>query len=269
MNQMISIVTICFNSENEIERTMKSVLYQDYKYIEYVIKDGNSKDRTNRIVKKYQTLFQNKGIYFQHIISEDQGIYDAMNIAVKNCHGDWVIFMNSGDFFYNNTVVSDIFNNRTWHKADVIYGNTLFRLTRNRGIIANHDINLIENNWSMCHQSLFTRRELLQKFPFDSQYRIVADYDQALRLKRERCSFQKVNLIISVMDREGMSIKLISLRTKENNLLTDKYALKRKKRSIIIGYVKQVIRKILPELEVSLFVKKCLKYNVQFISHER
>lgn len=79
--------------------------------------------------------------------------------------------------------------------------------------------------WSLCHQSLFVKRYLLEKFPFDCQYRIVADYDQILRLKQKNYIFCKVNAIISDVDREGISSKMVYLRYKENNMLRDNYNL--------------------------------------------
>lgn len=267
MNDRISIVTICFNSEMEIENTLKSVLKQDYKFIEYIIKDGGSADKTNEIIKAYQAEFQDRGIEFRHIISKDRGIYDAMNIAVENCHGDWVIFMNSGDRFYNNTVISDIFGHRDWY-ADVVYGHTLFQLSENRGMIVNHNADFLEKGWSLCHQSLFAKKELLRKFPFDCRYRIVADYDQIFKLKKEGYIFYKVNTIISNVNREGVSSRFIALRYKEDNQLKEKYNLKFKKRSILIGNIKQFVRRIVPTLEIFYFIKAYIKKTIQFESRD-
>ena len=82
MCDKISVVTVCFNADAEIEKTMRSVLEQDYCKMEYIIKDGGSADRTNELIRNYQPLFKKKGITLKHIISKDNGIYDAMNIAV-------------------------------------------------------------------------------------------------------------------------------------------------------------------------------------------
>ncbi len=269
MNDMISVVTICLNSEAEIEKTLKSVLEQDYKFIEYIIKDGNSVDKTNEIIRRYRSDFQKKGIQFKHIISSDHGIYDAMNIAVENCHGDWVIFMNSGDTFYNQNVISDIFRQKNWKEVDALYGHTLFQLSEGQGLIVNHNINFLEEGWSLCHQSLFVRRELLLKFPFDCQYKIVADYEQVLRLKREGRIFKKVNVIISNVNREGFSCQCIALRYKENNQLKEIYNLKFEKQLTIIGYIKQIIKKIFYKLEVFCFVRASIKRIMRFESNGR
>lgn len=79
MSGIISIVTVCLNIESEIEKTMRSVLGQDYHKIEYIIKDGGSTDKTNEIIRSFQPFFENKGILLKHIISGDDGIYDAID----------------------------------------------------------------------------------------------------------------------------------------------------------------------------------------------
>ena len=91
---LISIITICFNAEQNIAKTMESVLNQTYHNIEYIIKDGKSLDRTNEIIEQYKEKFEKKGIRFLHIIQEDQGIYDAMNQAINSITGQYVIYMN-------------------------------------------------------------------------------------------------------------------------------------------------------------------------------
>ncbi|MEG1575147.1 MAG: glycosyltransferase, partial [Bacteroidales bacterium] len=96
-NYFVTIVTVCDNAEAIVERTIKSVISQTYKNIEYIIVDGKSTDETVVIAKRYQTLYP-------HIISvyseKDAGIYDAMNKALKIAKGDFILYMNAGDLFY-------------------------------------------------------------------------------------------------------------------------------------------------------------------------
>lgn len=246
MGAKISVVTVCYNSGSEIEKTMKSVLEQDYQNLEYIIKDGFSTDDTNAIINSYKTLFDEKGISVHHIISRDKGIYDAMNIAVENCNGDWVIFMNSGDAFYDKFVIADIFNRRNWTETDVIYGHTLLRLSKNKGYIANHSADFLEEGMSLCHQSLFVRKKLLQQYPFDCQYKIKADYDQMLRLKRSGYVFTRVNAVISDRNLDGVSNKLTALCDKEDKILMAKYGLDWKKKNVFSGYIKQIVKRFFP-----------------------
>ena len=260
----VSIITVCYNAEKEIENTIKSVYCQDYPQIEYIIKDGGSKDNTNSIIERYKSLFEAKKIELKHIVSEDQGIYDAMNQAVKKCNGDWIIFLNAGDYFYNNTVLTEVFEGKEWTNADVIYGHTLYRLHDTEGILVNHDIEYLESGWSLCHQSLFVRKIVFMDNPFDCKYRIVADYDQMLRLKRCGCSFRKTNAVISDVDRRGFSSTNVYLRCKENNLLKEKYDLKFKKKSLIISYLNELVTKLFPGIESYFFVRNNLKRTINF-----
>lgn len=98
----VSIVTVCFNSEKTVEATIKSVLSQQYKNIEYIVVDGGSSDGTKRIIKKNIDKIS-------VVISEkDRGIYDAMNKGLENSTGDVIGFLNSDDVFASDAIVSEI-----------------------------------------------------------------------------------------------------------------------------------------------------------------
>ena len=100
----ISIITVCLNSENYIEKTILSVLAQSYTNIEYIVIDGNSSDNTYNIINKYRTEIDIT------ISEKDAGIYDAMNKGITLSTGDIIYFLNSGDLLYNNTTIEQIAN---------------------------------------------------------------------------------------------------------------------------------------------------------------
>lgn len=264
MNEKVSIVTVCFNAEKEIEKTIKSVLGQTYQNYEYIIKDGGSEDNTNKIVESYKSKFEDKKIDIKYIANSDKGIYDAMNQSVKYCHGEWVIFMNAGDVFYNNQVLADVFEKNDWRCADVIYGHTLMKLSYNSGIIINHEASQLKKGWSMNHQSTFERLKILKEFPFDIQFKIVADYDHFLKIS-PNYKFCKCNLIISIMNRDGISNTNIALRNKEDSILNKKYNLCLKEKSWLISVIKEKVRAILPCIEEVFFVKNSMKRIVSFV----
>ena len=113
----ISVITICLNEKNNIERTIKSVIGQTYNDFEYVIIDGGSTDGTLEIIDNYKD-------HIDKLISEkDKGIFDAQNKGVLNANGDYVIFLNSGDHFVNDTILEKVINKGL--ESDVVYGDTL------------------------------------------------------------------------------------------------------------------------------------------------
>ncbi|WP_418965060.1 glycosyltransferase, partial [Cetobacterium sp.] len=96
---LVSIVTVAYNSSKTIEKTIESVLNQSYKNIEYIIVDGESKDNTLEIIKKFQKNFENRGIKYKFISEKDNGIYDAMNKGISMCQGELVGMINSDDWY--------------------------------------------------------------------------------------------------------------------------------------------------------------------------
>jgi glycosyltransferase involved in cell wall biosynthesis len=107
----ISIITVCYNSAATLEKTIQSVAAQTYKNIEYIIVDGNSKDTTVAIIKKYESNIT------QWISEPDKGLYDAMNKGIELATGDLVGILNSDDIFYN-----------TYHNSNVGWRNKQFWL---------------------------------------------------------------------------------------------------------------------------------------------
>ena len=115
---VISVVTIVFNGINAIEKTINSIINQSYKDVEYIIIDGGSTDGTVGIIKKYFSKLN----YW--ISEKDKGIYDAMNKGITAANGEWIVFINCGDFFYSKNVLEEIFIKKKNEiiKADILYG---------------------------------------------------------------------------------------------------------------------------------------------------
>ena len=176
----ISIITVVYNSEKYIRRTIESIVGQDYPAIEYIIIDGKSKDTTMQIVNEYRDRIA-------VIVSEpDKGLYDAMNKGLRLATGSYVLYINSGDALSSPTLLSDIFNNVP-ADSDVIYGDTQ---------ITDEDGNILHNRrhrppeqltWRdykrgmlVCHQSFIAKRTLCDEY--DTNYRYAADYDWCLNI---------------------------------------------------------------------------------------
>ena len=97
-NLKISIITVVKNNKDTIEKNILSLINQNYKNYEHIIIDGGSEDGTVEIIKKYQKNIK----YF--ISEKDNGIYEAMNKGIKILKNDIIVFCNSGDFFYRNSL---------------------------------------------------------------------------------------------------------------------------------------------------------------------
>lgn len=119
INDTISIITIAFNCRNDLEKTIESVLAQDYPFKEYVVVDGDSTDGTDKLLEKYQDSID-------VIISEpDDGIYDALNKGICKASGEWIICMNAGDTFTSPHVLTDILGKGISPDKSFIYSNFL------------------------------------------------------------------------------------------------------------------------------------------------
>ncbi len=181
-NSLVSIVTVCFNSEKTIERTIKSVLNQTYKNIEYIIIDGASTDHTLEIVKRYEPYFEGR----MTIVSEkDNGIYDAMNKGIQRAKGSLIGIINSDDFYEENAVET-IVNHMSQEKYQILYGMT--RILKNE---MEESISICSHHFlkerPMSHPACFVAKEIYNDFGgYDLKYPYVADYDFLLRMQKQK-----------------------------------------------------------------------------------
>lgn len=216
---MISIVTVCYNAAQEIEKTIQSVLSQTYTDYEYVFVDGASKDETVGIIESYRDQFEKKGVQY-HVTSEpDRGIYDAMNKGSVRATGEWVLMLNAGDRLLNENVFHDVFAGKNYD-ADVVYGNSVY-VDCLRGVYfykktPAKPLEYMNQRMAFCHQSVFVRGDVLRKYGFDTTFKITADYDQFLRMIRDGVPFEKVETYISLYELTGFSVQNGSLTLSES-----------------------------------------------------
>ncbi len=259
---MITVITICLNCENVIEKTINSVVSQVETEIEYIIKDGHSIDNTNNLVKKMIKECKNENVHFKHIISSDSGIYDAMNQAIEKASGEWVIFMNAGDCFFNQYVLKDSYQFMSNTEYDVLYGNTVYLLNPKYFFVQIHNIAEMKDYCSLGHQSTFVKLDIIKNNLFDIQYKIAGDYEFFRRIMEKKKKFLYINMIISICDREGVSARKTMLMYEENWQV--KYGDKEVKKykyynGMLIWKLKSYIAKILPIFEQWKFCQNNMK----------
>lgn len=214
MNNFVTVITICYNARLTIEKTLESVVKQDYMFFEYIVVDGGSSDGTIDIIKKYSKKIS-------HWISEpDRGIYDAMNKGIKLSKGQWIIFMNAGDSFYNSCVLSHLFSGVSWDDVDAIYGNVNMIYEDWNFVQYPAKIDILKNRMPFSHQAVFVRSILHKENPFSLDFKIASDYNFFYMMYRKKYRFSYVNVVISNYDAiGGISAQNCLLAKKENSII--------------------------------------------------
>ncbi len=198
----LSIVTVVYNNDKHIERTLLSVINQTYTNIEYIVIDGNSSDGTTSIIKKYE------GKISQWISESDNGIYDAMNKSIKMCTGDYLMFLNSGDELYEPFTIAKIFAN--YKDADIYYGETEIYSEDWISMGGRRLKAPISLNWKslkkgmlVCHQSFIVKRKIAPLY--DLKYKLTADFDWMLKCLKKSNKVENTNIYISKFMTGGKS----------------------------------------------------------------
>ncbi len=256
MNYKISVVTVCYNAEKEIERTATSVLSQNFDNYNYYIIDGNSTDRTVKIAKDISSNYSLK----QVIVSEpDEGIYNAMNKAIDMVDGEWIIFMNAGDQFYDDNVLREF--SSFGNKADFVYGDSCYINRGGSFMVKAGELEQIRDKMPFCHQAMFNKTEVLRKLRFDESYKVCADYDCYQRAFKEGISFEHIPICVCRYEEGGVSAKAWDRSNREirdiqiKNGITKLPRLKYIVRSIR-GAIGRLTRKCIPESKLNKIRQK-------------
>ena len=199
MSSKISIITICFNSESTIRKTINSVINQTYENIEYIIVDGGSTDSTPKIINEYRE-------FIDYFISEpDKGIYDAMNKGIKISTGQWIHLLNSDDYYFNEDTLKNAVPLLSHSHTN--YFMMWRELDNNKRILQNWKYNrlLLFFTALLPHPALIVSRDQYQNIGFyDINYQIAADHDMILRLTAKWPGV-KHSVALTVMKQGGVS----------------------------------------------------------------
>ena len=203
-NVSFSIVTVCYNSFFSIENTIRSVLGQSYKCIEYIIIDGASTDGTVDLIKKYD----NRVAFW--VSEPDEGIYDAMNKGIMHSKNDYVLFLNAGDLFYDDKTIENVAA-RINSNADVVFGDVSIKMDDVCYQVHSqpfYEHMPLHHSMGFNHQCTFVKTDVAKKFLFDLKYKLAADYNMIISIYRADGTFQQLhNLAISRYDMSGVSEK--------------------------------------------------------------
>ncbi|TAF67663.1 MAG: glycosyltransferase [Cytophagales bacterium] len=198
----ISIITITFQAEKFLEKTIQSVFAQTYPSIEYWIIDGASRDNTIAIAEKYAK--QCPPNIVMHIQSEpDKGLYDAMNKGLQKATGDYVVFLNAGDYIASADVLEKSIDCAP--NADVYFGETMCINEENQVIGLRSQITTqilpqkltwksLRYGMVVCHQAMIVRRAIA---PFyRTKHRYSADIDWVIEVLKKAKKIQPTNIVM-------------------------------------------------------------------------
>lgn len=202
---LVTILTVSYQSENTIARTIESVLNQTYSNIEYIIVDGASKDKTVEVAKSYQKQFdKTKGRSLLIISEPDQGMYDALNKGAVLAHGKLVGQINADDFYEPDAVATMVKLYKKTH-YDVAWGS--IRVYKPTGCMIKHaKIGALWTTSGWCHPGMFSKREILLEFPYACKS-MYDDFDFITTVWQAKKKIRTIDKVVSNFSFGGMSTK--------------------------------------------------------------
>lgn len=212
----LSIITVNLNNKDGLQRTIDSVVSQTFRDFEWIVIDGGSTDGSKELIEKYSN-------YISYWVSEpDKGIYNAMNKGIRVAKGEYLQFLNSGDYYVDKQVLTDFFSTSNSH--DILFGNTL--ISKN-GYLKR--INF-QNDYLTCyrlvkgtinHPSAFIKSHLFNDYGlYDESLKIVSDWKFFFEsIVIHKCSIRHLSNDVVIFDCSGISSTNSTLLKQERTLV--------------------------------------------------
>jgi glycosyltransferase involved in cell wall biosynthesis len=223
---MISIITINLNNATGLQKTITSVLAQSSSEFEYIIIDGDSIDGSQGLIAELSQIHNKFNI--NTISEKDSGIYNAMNKGIRLAKGEYLHFLNSGDWLENDRVVEDMISEiKKQEQPDILIGNKIMVRPDNRIKKCKNDNKPVSvftfYRGTIEHTSAYIRRSLFDEYGlYDEQLKIVSDwkwYLQAVGLGNAKVAF--ADCYVSCFDTTGISNTNRELEMKERRLVLE------------------------------------------------
>lgn len=217
----VSVITVNLNNAEGLERTIKSIETQTWQDFEFIIVDGASTDGSAELIKECKRV--------DYCISEkDKGVYSAMNKGIRAAKGDFVIFLNSGDWFHSEEALNNVKELFDSH-YDIIYGNN-YDVYPKEKVLKKYPSELTFNFFytsSLCHQSTFIRKQLFNDiFYYNEEYKIASDWEFFVyAICYKGVNYKYVNEVVCCYDMTGISSNLSNRKQSldERGLTISKY----------------------------------------------
>ena len=253
----ISIITINYNNLAGLQETYRSIIAQTYKDYEWIVIDGGSNQGDKAFLAEHE-----KDLAYW-CSEPDNGVYNAQNKGIVHAKGEYLIFMNSGDTFYDPDVLHHVFSQK--QTADIIYGDWIQRFEDGREITMNaphvFSFHFIYND-NICHQAIFIKNEVLKKSPYDESLKYYADWAKWIELSLQKYTFLYVPYTICYFMMGGLSQNMNALQIEqERETLRAKYVPTAIKETM--AYIATLQGKTYHELaiEADMFIKKRVLYK--------
>lgn len=225
----LSIITVCYNNKAGLEKTLISVAGQTCKDFEYIIIDGASTDGSVDLLKQYSDIIDYK------ISEKDNGIYNAMNKGIKYAHGEYCLFLNSGDILYDNKTIEKVMP--LLGASDFMTGDTVCAYDDGKKSMwdaPSHITTYLMAIYSLSHQATFIRTSLLKNRPYREDLKIVADWEQMFyEIVIKDKSYQRLNMKICEFEYGGVSSSKPELRELERKKILDEHFSERMQNDIV------------------------------------
>ena len=198
---LISIIIPTYNSSARILDTVYSLIDQSYDEVEIIIQDGFSTDNT---VSNVNNLYNSKVKVY---IEEDKGVYDAMNNGLLHANGEYVMFMGAGDVLFDKDVLCKVNNIIKTDHPDILYGYVMGIEDDNKTVKMNCKLDFwyTIKFFPVCHQAIVAKKQLFSEKKFDSTYKVCADQDWLMYMKKKRKKIKYIDLCIAKYPRDGIS----------------------------------------------------------------
>lgn len=244
-----TIITVCYNSEGTIQRTITSVLNQSFQNYEYIIIDGNSTDNTIKVIESNKSKFNGR---LKYLSEADEGIYFAMNKGISMAKGKYIGLINSDDWYEENTLEIIYKNYEQEPDTDIFYG--LMKFYKNNRYYKtesfHHDF--LEEE-CLTHPTCFVKNEIYKNVGlFDTKYSLASDYDFLLKCKNKNSNFRFIPQILANFSWDGSTIVHLLKSKREALKIKHKYSIYNKKQ-YFTEYMKVTIANYLSVIKKKFF----------------
>ncbi len=242
---LLTVIIPTYNAAATLHRALTSLQTQTSQYFSIIIQDGNSTDHTLEIAESFSPFFKERLTIFSE---PDNGIYDAMNIAIEKSKGDWFYFLGADDYVYNTNVFEIIGDDLQNENIHFLYGNVY---SPDYGLRYDGKFSFEKIlNRNICHQAIFYRRQLFEQVGnYNITYKVSADWDFNIRcFSHQEVRTKYVDILVAFFAPGGFGKQVKDAPfIKEQKRLELEYIKKNKPLLFLSLMVKRSVSKLLPK----------------------